>query len=79
MEEKTIGQRIRAARKRAGLTQEQLAEKLLIEKSAVSHYENDKREPSLTTLILMSDVLNVSTDYILKGTVHGSLSIQIVY
>lgn len=80
MNERTIGERMKAARVRKGLTQEQLAEKLNIERSAVCHYEKDRREPSLAILVEISDILEVSTDYKLKGKAQTrSICVQIVY
>ena len=44
IKEETLGQRIRAQRIRLGMTQEELAEALFVEKSTISYYENDKKE-----------------------------------
>lgn len=41
----TYGQRIREARRAAGLTQAVLAERAGIHQAVLSHYENDKRSP----------------------------------
>ena len=46
----TVGENIKAARIAAGLTQEELAKKVNTTKSAISRYEQGKREPSLATL-----------------------------
>ena len=46
IKEETLGQRIRAQRIRLGMTQEELAEALYVEKSIISYYENDKQETS---------------------------------
>ena len=43
IKEETLGQRIRAQRIRLGMTQEELAEALYVEKSIISYYENDKK------------------------------------
>ena len=39
---------LRACRKRAGLTQEQLAEKLHLGQSDISRYESDRQEPTIS-------------------------------
>ena len=57
-----IPRRILFLRKKAGLTQAQLAEKVGISKPAVSGYENGKQLPSLENLIGISKVLGVSLD-----------------
>lgn len=43
-----VGAILRACRARAGLSQEELADKLYINQSDVSKYENDSREPTLS-------------------------------
>ncbi|EGT4532609.1 TPA: helix-turn-helix domain-containing protein [Clostridioides difficile] len=47
------------------LTQEELAEKLCISRSALSLYELNKRKPDFDTLIKISKFFNVSVDSIL--------------
>lgn len=60
--------RLRQARKAAGLTQIQLANKLGMTQSGYSPYENSGTEPSLATLALLSKVLKRSTDWLLGLT-----------
>jgi transcriptional regulator with XRE-family HTH domain len=48
----TLGEKIKEARKQCGLTQEQLAEKMLLSRSAIAKWESDKGLP---------DVENAST------------------
>ena len=40
--EKTLGKKIKEYRLKRGMTQEEMADKLLSKKSTVSEYENDK-------------------------------------
>lgn len=54
-----IGRRIAQARKRAGLTQEQLAEQLTISPQAVSKWENGWNLPDLENLLHMAELLNL--------------------
>jgi transcriptional regulator with XRE-family HTH domain len=63
--EKTIGQNIQQFRKEASLTQEQLADKLLISPQAVSKWENDISYPDITILLQLADILHVTVDDIL--------------
>ena len=46
----TLGQRIAYYRKRAGLTQEELAEKCSVTPQAVSKWENDISSPDISLL-----------------------------
>lgn len=45
-----VGAVLRACRTRAGLSQEELANRLFISQSDVSKYENDTMEPHISTL-----------------------------
>ena len=63
--EQTIGKRIAAHRKRLGMTQEQLAEKLGITAQAVSKWENDQSCPDISVLPILADIFQISTDALL--------------
>ena len=65
--EKTIGARIAELRKKANLTQNELADKLIISNKAVSKWESDNGFPSLEMLIKLHDILNCSMDYLILG------------
>ncbi len=54
-----IGEAITNARKRAGLTQEQLAAKVYVTRQAVSRWENGDSEPSIDMRKLLASVLDV--------------------
>ena len=59
--------RFKTARIANGYTQATLAEVLNVSKGAVGMWETGKREPSLEKLSEISDVLHVSTDFLIKG------------
>lgn len=63
----SLGENIRIARKRNGLTQEELAERLGVSFKAVSGWENDKYQPTVENLEQMSLLLNVGTDKLCGG------------
>ena len=63
--EETLGQRIRAQRIRLGMTQEELAEALYVEKSTISYYENDKKEMRASGLAELAKVLHTTPNYLL--------------
>lgn len=52
-----IGKNIRDLRIQAGLSQEQLAEKLYVTRQTVSNYENDRTQPDLEQLRRITAVL----------------------
>ena len=60
-----LGERIRRARKQKHLTQEQLAEACDLSAAHIGHIERGTRALSIESLITISEVLNVSTDYLL--------------
>ena len=63
--EETLGQRIKAARIRMGMTQEQLAEVMCIPKSTISAYENDKVDIKGSVLVELSEHLDTTPNYLL--------------
>ncbi len=64
----TIGGRIKELRIKAGLSQDELAEKLHLEnRASVSSYETNRRSISGELTVEMAKNLNSTTDYILYG------------
>ena len=64
---KEMGERIYCRRKHLGLTQEELAEKVGVSIQMISNLELGKKAIRPENLVKISSVLNISTDYILKG------------
>lgn len=60
----TLGERIQETRKKAGMKQSDLAEKLGVAVITIGQYERGKREPSLNQLLRISEELNVSLPYL---------------
>lgn len=67
--EQTMGKRIAANRKRLGLTQDQMAEKLGVTAQAVSKWENDQSCPDIAMIPRLAELFGVSTDELL-GVEH---------
>ena len=61
-----IGRRIKEARTKCGLTQEQLAEKVDITIVYLSELERGIKLPSLTVFVSIAEALHVSTDALLR-------------
>jgi len=70
-----IGERLLELRKDAGLTQDELAAILCINKHSVSAYERDKSEPPDEIKIAIARYFDVSVDYLL-GLTDNSLSAE---
>ncbi len=62
-----IGQRIRAFRRERKLSQEQLAEKVWISTTHMSHIENGSTKLSLPVLVDLAAALDVSVNELLSG------------
>lgn len=63
--EQTLGKRIVAGRKRLGLTQDQLAERLGVTAQAVSKWENDQSCPDIAMLPKLAEIFGITTDALL--------------
>ncbi len=69
MDKHTMGTRIREARKRLHLTQDNLAEKLDVSLTYISEIERGLKMPSMQLFIKLVEILDVSADYLLRDTV----------
>lgn len=58
--------RIKELRSEKGITQLRLSMELEVTQETISAYEKGKHLPSLPSLMKMSDLFNVSMDYIMK-------------
>ena len=64
----SFGEMLKKLRIEAGLTQQQLADKISLSKANVSKYESNSVEPNLETLRLISKVFNISANELLEIT-----------
>lgn len=64
----TIGELLKEARLQAGLTQEKVAEAIGVSRQSISNWENDKTYPDVINVIALSELYQVSLDYLLKGS-----------
>lgn len=71
MDARNTGALIAARRKALGLTQKQLAERLLVSDKAVSKWENGASYPEVTLLPPLAQLLGITVDELLAGEVHG--------
>ena len=63
----TIADRIQSLRKSNGMSQEELADAVGVSRQAVSKWESEQATPDLDKVVIMSDIFEVTTDYLLKG------------
>lgn len=62
---KIFSERLKELRTAAGYTQQQMAELLHIRQQSYTRYENNTGEPNMETLIKLSKIFDVSSDYML--------------
>ncbi len=62
-----IEKKSKDARANAGLTQEQVAEKIMVSRQTISNWENGKSLPDIISIMNLSDLYQISIDELLKG------------
>ena len=62
-----IGVKLKEARLRAGLTQENVAEEIEVTRQTISNWETEKSFPDIVSVIKLSTLYNISLDKLLKG------------
>lgn len=72
----TLGEKLKSARKAAGMTQEQLAVTLSVSRQAVTKWEADKGMPDIENLKRIAHTLGVSLDYLLND--HAQLDMRVL-
>ena len=73
--QKAVGRRIKTARERKKLTQEQLAEMVSLSPMHVSVIERGVKLPKLETLINIANILDVSADELLQDVVNNQVKL----
>lgn len=61
----TIGEKITTLRNAMGMSQEALADKLLVSRQAVSKWEMDQAQPQIDNVLQICELFNISTDELL--------------
>lgn len=62
----SFGANLKYLRLRAGLTQEELADKIGVKKQAISRYENSDRQPNIRTANRIAEVFGVTLESMAK-------------
>lgn len=65
-----LGQRIKDYRNLNKMSQEELAEKVYVSRQTISSWENDKSYPDIHSLLMLSEVFNVTLDDLVKGDIE---------
>ncbi|MDR0963343.1 MAG: helix-turn-helix domain-containing protein [Clostridium sp.] len=61
-----IGSKLKNARLKQNLTQEQAADALHVSRQTISNWENEKTYPDIMSVVKMSDLYDISLDHLLK-------------
>ena len=69
---KTLGERLKEARDSWDWTQAQLSEASGINSMAISHFEKDRRVPTIRNAIKLCNALGVSMDWLTRGKRCGN-------
>ncbi|ERK30787.1 helix-turn-helix domain-containing protein [Clostridium intestinale] len=71
----SLGEKLLSLRKKAGLSQEEVGEKLGVSRQTVSKWESDQTVPELIKAKLLSQLYNVSYDYLISSSpISGDLT-----
>ena len=62
-----LGKQIKKYRTDKQLSQEQLSERIFVSRQTISNWENDKNYPDIKSLLLLSEVFEISLDDLVKG------------
>lgn len=64
----TLGEKIKRLRKEKGITQESLAEKVNVSRSAIAKWETNSGVPEISNLIMISRIFDISVDQLMDDT-----------
>ena len=76
MDQVALGKRIKAARERGGMTQEDLAAAVDYSVDHVSVVERGVKPPKLEKLVAIANVLNVGTDELLQDSLNAATMLR---
>jgi transcriptional regulator with XRE-family HTH domain len=74
----SLGKRIANLRRKAGLSQAALANRLGISAGAIGMYEHGRREPPLDIIVKLSAIFEVTTDYLLTGEIRSDQDLSMI-
>ena len=65
-----LGKQIKMHRQKAHLSQEELTNRVYVSRQTISNWENDKCYPDVNSLILLSEIFQISLDNLIKGDIE---------
>ena len=70
-----LGKQIKMYRQEAHLSQEELANRVYVSRQTISNWENDKSYPDVNSLVLLSEIFQISLDKLIKGDIEVMKSV----
>ena len=70
-----LGKQIKMHRQKAHLSQEELANRVYVSRQTISNWENDKSYPDVNSLVLLSEIFQISLDKLIKGDIEVMKSV----
>lgn len=64
-----LGKQIKKHRQETRLSQEELADRIYVSRQTISNWENDKSYPDVNSLVMLSEVFQISLDKLIKGDI----------
>lgn len=64
-----LGKQIKMHRQEAELSQEELANRVYVSRQTILNWENDKSYPDVNSLVLLSEIFQISLDKLIKGDI----------
>ena len=68
-DEMELGKQIKMHRQEAELSQEELANRVYVSRQTILNWENDKSYPDVNSLVLLSEIFQISLDKLIKGDI----------
>lgn len=65
-----LGNKIKYYRGEKEFSQEELAERVYVSRQTISNWENNKSYPDINSIVLLSEIFEISIDYLIKGDVE---------
>ena len=65
-----LGKQIKMHRQELHLSQEELSNRIYVSRQTVSNWENDKSYPDVNSLVLLSEIFQISLDNLIKGDIE---------
>lgn len=69
-EEMELGKQIKKHRQEVQLSQEKLADRVYVSRQTISNWENDKSYLDVNSLVLLSEIFQISLDNLIKGDIE---------